>query len=178
GPDTVVPVERTDQPRMRAPLPGHVRVPADWPAGRNVRTAGSDLAAGEVILPAGTRLDGAALAALAAVGIAEVDAYRRARVAVIGTGDELVSGGAPLRAGQVPDSNGVLLRATLADFGAEVAWHRTCGDDPADFGALVDEAVAGGSDLLLTTGGASVGAHDVARHVLGERGVEFTAVAI
>src|SRR5699024_539234 len=142
GPDTVVPVERTDQPRMRAPLPEHVRVPADWPAGRNVRTAGSDLVAGEVLLPSGTRLDGAALAALAAVGVAEVEVYRRARVAVIVTGDELVSGGGPLRAGQVPDSNGILLGATLADFGAEVAWHRTCGDDPTEFGALVDEATS------------------------------------
>lgn len=178
APDTVVPVEYTDQPLMRAPLPERVRVPAEWPAGRNVRGKGSDLAAGAHVLPAGVRLDGAALAALTAVGVGDVLVHRRVRVAIIVTGDELAAGGAPPAAGQVPDSNGILLRATLADFGADVMWHRTCPDDPARFTALVREALSGGADLLVTTGGASVGAHDVARHVLSRHGVHFAAVAI
>ncbi|QGH68248.1 hypothetical protein GCE65_00970 [Pseudactinotalea sp. HY158] len=147
-------------------------------AGRPQRARrGSDVPAGAEILAAGTRLDGAALAALAAVGVGSVRVHPRVRVAIIVTGDELAATGADLAPGQVPDSNGILLRATLSDFGADVRRHHTCSDSPEAFGALIDDAAAD-VDLVITTGGASVGAHDVARQVLTTRGVRFAAVAI
>jgi len=175
GANTVIPVEFTDHPSTRAPLPGAVRVPGDWPAGRNVRVAGSDVRAGEELLAEGTRLDGAALAALAGVGISRVKVWPQVRVGVIVTGDEVVTENPG--PGQVLDSNSLLIGAGIAQFGGALTRAHTSSDDPEAFDALVTRT-AGEVDLLLTTGGASVGAHDVARHVLSARGVNFSSVGI
>ncbi len=184
GTDTVVPVEQTDQPLARAPLPDRVCLPTGWAAGRHVRVRGSDVAAGSELVPAGTLLDGAALAALAGCGVFSVAVRPRPRVAVIVTGDELVTldeisiAGGTLGAGQVLNSNSVLVVGTLRSFGVDVVAEATCGDDPADFDAALVRAHQAGVDCIVTTGGASVGAHDVARHVLGDHGVTFRSVAI
>ncbi len=184
GADTVVPVEDTDQPVARAPLSAKVRIPADWPAGRHVRVAGSDVAAGEELLAAGTRLDGASLAALAGSGVFSVPVHPRPKVAVIVTGDELMSldevsiAGGALPPGKILDSNATLVAETLRSFGVEVVTTETTSDDPADFDAALVRAHQAEVDCIVTTGGASVGAHDVVRHVLGDLGVTFTSVAI
>src|SRR5699024_329337 len=91
GANTVVPVEFTDHPTTRAPLPTNVRVPSDWPPGLNIRVAGSDVRAGEELIGRGTVLDGAALAALAGVGVEHVPVWPQVRVGVIVTGDEVVT---------------------------------------------------------------------------------------
>lgn len=175
GANTVIPVEFTDHPSTRAPLPPTVKLPGDWPPGRNIRREGSDVGAGEEILPAGTVLNGAALAALAGVGVSQVRAHPQVRVGVIVTGDEVVA--AAPGPGQVLDSNSILIAAAITEFGGLLIHARTSSDDPALFNQAVSEVLPG-VDLLLTTGGASVGAHDVARHVLSERGVEFASVGI
>lgn len=175
GANTVVPVEFTDHPTTRAPLPTNVRVPSDWPPGLNIRVAGSDVRAGEELIGRGTVLDGAALAALAGVGVEHVPVWPQVRVGVIVTGDEVVTHDPG--PGQVLDSNSLLLADGVRRFGGRLAHARTSSDDPDEFNRIVDELL-GEVDLLLTTGGASVGAHDVARHVLTERGVRFSAVGI
>ncbi len=184
GADTVVPVEDTDQPVARAPLPATVRIPAGWPTGTHVRVQGSDVAAGSELVPAGTVLDGAALAALAGCGVFSVPVRPRPKVAVIVTGDELMSlddvsiAGGTLTDGHILNSNSTLVAATLRSFGAEVVSEATSSDDPAAFDACLAAAHQAGVDVIVTTGGVSVGAHDVVRHVLGGHGVTFTSVAI
>lgn len=175
GANTVVPVEFTDHPTTRAPLPETVEVPGDWPADQNIRHAGSDIGLGEEVLAANTRLTGPALAALAGVGVGRVQVWPVVRVGVIVTGDEVVaSNPGP---GQVLDSNSLLIHHAIGEFGGEVIEARVCSDDPRKFERTINE-VTDQVDLLITTGGASVGAHDVARYVLSDMGVEFVSVGI
>ncbi|MBS1847435.1 MAG: molybdopterin molybdotransferase MoeA [Actinobacteria bacterium] len=184
GTDTVVPVEHTDHPSAHEPLPETVRLPADWPGDRHVRHRGSDVQAGSEVLPAGTPLDGAALTALMAAGVFSAPVRSRARVGIIVTGDELVSlddvsiAGGVVGDGKILDSNATLVRATLESFGAEVVFEETSSDDPDAFDAALGRAWQVGIDCLITTGGASVGAHDVTRRVLAAHGVVFVAVAM
>lgn len=184
GTDTVVPVEDTDHPSMHRPLPETVRLPADWPEGRHVRKRGTDVAAGQELIGAGTRLDAAALSALMAAGVLSVPVRPRVRAGVIVTGDEIVTvqdiwaAGGALAEGLVVNSNSVLVAETLRAFGADVVFDETCSDDSGELDGLLGRAFTAGIDLLITTGGASVGAHDVARAVLGDAGVAFRAVAM
>lgn len=184
GTDTVVPVEATDHPASHGPLPERVRLPAEWPAGRHVRVRGTDVAAGSELIARGTVLDGATLAALAACGVLSVPVRPRVRVGVVVTGDEVMTlqqmwaADGALADGHVLNSNSVLVAETLRGFGCDVVFEETSSDDPDDFDGCLARAWATGVDLLVTTGGASVGAHDVVRKVLSGVGVEFSAVAM
>ena len=175
GADAIVPVEDTDIAPGPVPLPPRVQVRAPARPGRHIRRRGEDLAQGEVALTAGTVLTPAAVAAAASVGYGEVAAIRRPRVAVIATGAELRPPGQPLGHGQIPDSNSLLLSGLVRQFGAE-AHTATTSDDPEEFRAVLDEAAAG-ADLILTTGGVSVGAFEVVRQATGAR-CEFVTVAM
>ena len=147
-------------------------------SGANVRPAGGDSGAGDTIVEAGTRLEPRHLAALAAAGVPEVRVARRPRAAVVVTGSELRQPGETLQPGQIYETNGILLEAQLRSAGAEV--------DRA--GAVVDEeaahreALAQGleADVLVTSGGVSVGPHDLVRAISAELGVEevFWGVAV
>jgi len=136
-----------------------VVVPAGLKPGANVRPAGEDIPLGHAALRAGQRLRPQDVALAAAFGLAQVEVVRRIRVAVFSTGNELVSPGEARAAAQLFDSNRFMLMAMLARLGCEVA----------DFGILRDERaslagalrqVAGGHDLILTTGGVSTGEED------------------
>jgi len=132
-------------------------------AGENVRQAGEDVAAGALALPAGVRLGPRQLALLAAVGVEEVEVSRRPRVALLSTGDEVVTG-------RTPDSNGLALAGALAALGAEVDRRRV----PDDLGALaaaLGDALAH-SDAVVTVGGVSIGAHDHVRAAVEQVGGE------
>jgi molybdopterin molybdotransferase len=172
GADAVVPVEyvgRSDN---------NIEVKEDWGAGANVRPRGGDVAAGDVVVPAGARLDAARLAAAAACGASSVVCARPPRAAVLATGSELVAPGDPLRPGQIYETNTLMLSAALAYAGAEVAIQPPVADDEA---ALRDALERGlGADVLVTSGGVSVGEHDLVRAVERELGVEevFWRVAI
>lgn len=164
GADTVVPVERVDE---RA---GTVVVP-DCEPGRNVRRAGEDMRAGETVLAAGTRIGAAELAVLVAAGRGRVRCGARPRVAVIATGDELADPGAPLRPGQIHNSNAFALAALAERAGALVADRRRVPDDPDATRAALAGALAA-ADVVCVSGGVSVGAHDHVRPSLAELGVE------
>lgn len=146
--------------------------------GANVRPRGGDVGAGDVVVEAGTALGAAQLGALAAAGIAEVACTRRPRAAVLTTGTELRPPGEPLAAGQVYEANGLMLAAQLAGAGAEVERLAAVADDERAHRQALERGLA--ADVLVTSGGVSVGPHDLVRRVEAELGVEevFWGVAV
>lgn len=174
GADAVVPVESTDQPAGAVPLPSHVRILEAVEPGRHVRRAAEDLAAGDLVLAAGTPLTPAAISAAASVGYGELSVRTRPRVAVIATGAELVEPGRALAEGEIPDSNSVMVAALAAQAGADVVAVARSGDDPRALADLLAGLPA--VDVVFTTGGVSAGAYEPVRQ-LGA-GLEFCAVAM
>ena len=174
GADAVVPVEDTDQPLGEAPLSESVVVGATSP-GRHVRRRGEDVTVGDVVLRAGQRWTPAAAGAAASIGYATVRLRRRPKVAVLASGSELVPPGRPLGFGQIPDSNSFLISGLVERFGGEVMLARAVSDDAAEFREALAEAA--GADLIVTSGGVSVGAFEVVRQVV-EGDVEFVKVAM
>ena len=171
GADAVVPVERTRRAE------GGVTVERVEP-GDNVRLRGGDIRAGDLVASAGTELGGPRLGGLAAAGVAVLRCARRPRVTILATGSELRRPGEPLGPGQIYESNTVLLAAQVASAGGEA----TVLDAVADDERATREALERGldADVLLTSGGVSVGPHDLVRGALSGLGVEevFWRVAV
>jgi molybdopterin molybdotransferase len=138
--------------------------------GANVRPAGGDIRAGEIVVGTGARLGAAQLAALAAAGIAEVRVARRPRAAVVVTGSELRPPGEPLAPGEIYEANGILLEAQLVSAGAEVERMSSVVDEEAAHREAISRGLD--ADVLVTSGGVSVGPHDLVRAIAAELGVE------
>jgi molybdopterin molybdotransferase len=172
GADAVVPVEDTTVED------GVVTFAHATRSGVFVREAGSDLRAGDELLPGGLRLASRHLAALSAAGITEVAVESRVRVAVISTGSELVAPGEPLGPGQISDSNGTALVAAARDVGAEIVLQGRVVDDREAFKALLDAAVAADAELILTSGGISQGEYEVVRETLEPKGALVDVLAM
>jgi molybdopterin molybdotransferase len=178
GADSVVPVEDTDAPAGVADLPGEVLVRVAVAPGRHVRRAGSDLVEGDVVLAAGTHLGPAAIAVLAASGHARVSVHGRPRLAVLATGDELVPVGQALGPQAIPDSNTESLAAQATEAGADVLRLGIARDDVEDVRARMVTGIAA-SDVVVVSGGVSVGAHDVVKSAFEALGrLELWRVAI
>lgn len=154
----------------------HVVVGVTMTAGRHIRGIGEDVATGDLILPAGSLLGAAQLAALVAHNVASVSVYPRPRVAVLSTGDELVPLGTPPGPAQLVDSNGPGLQAAAEAAGAEVVHRAHVSDDPAAFRDVI--AALRDVDLIVTSGGVSMGAYDVVKAELADRGIRFENVAM
>jgi molybdopterin molybdotransferase len=160
GADAIAPVEDVEEAGDAIRLPAAVR------PGAHVRRRGEDLRAGEVALTAGTVVGPGEVSVLASAARLEVPVFRRARVAILSTGDELVEPGRPIGPGQVCDSNGVALAAAV----------RLCGGEPIDLGiarddrpalrALLERGLA--ADVLLTSAGVSAGDRDLVREILDQ----------
>lgn len=148
---------------------GKVHVPAGQRRGQNLRRAGEDLALGGVALPAGKRCGPSELGLVASLGIAEVVVRRRLRVAFFSTGDELASIGKPLAPGEVYDSNRYTLFGALTRLGCELLDMGVVRDDPAALEAAFREASAS-ADVVLTSGGVSVGDADFIRELVNRLG--------
>ncbi|MDF0487263.1 molybdopterin molybdotransferase MoeA [Sphingomonas sp. H39-1-10] len=146
-------------------------------AGRNVRRAGLDFHAGDVLVPAGARITPARIAVAATGGHGALPVRRRVRVATVATGDELVAPGAPLPPGALPESNGAMLAAMLADLPVEVI---DLGILPDRLDTITAAFAAVEADILVTTGGASVGDHDLVRPALEAAGgnLDFWRIAL
>ena len=146
-----------------------VLVPAECKPGANIRAAGDDLRAGATIAAAGTRLAPQHLGLAASVGIEKLRVYRRLKVAVLATGDELTMPGQPLKPGRIYNSNGITLAALLQSFGCEVVNLGIVRDTlPASMEALSWGAQA--VDLVLSSGGVSVGEEDHIKQAVQELG--------
>ncbi|WP_400997039.1 gephyrin-like molybdotransferase Glp [Agromyces sp. GXQ0307] len=180
GADAVVPVEDTEAVDGSGSVDGSgpVRILRARAAGEYVREAGSDLAPGADVLPAGVRLAPRHLAAAAASGLTELLVRERVRVAVVSTGSELVEPGTPLGPGELPDANGVALRAGVDACGAVVVHTGRVRDDVAALRAELDAAVDAGAELILTSGGISKGAYEVVRELIEPLGAWVGSVAM
>jgi molybdopterin molybdotransferase len=163
GADAVVPWEDTEA------RGGEVAVLREFSQGRNVRPQGEDVRAGDRVLAPGSILRAVHLGVLASLGLTHVRAHPRPRVALLSTGDELVEPGRPLRPGQVYDTNRTLLAALCGAAGARVVAAGLAVDDPGSVASWLSDH-AGRADLLVTSGGASVGEHDWLRDVLSREG--------
>jgi molybdopterin molybdotransferase len=155
-----------------------IQIPNAVAGGANVRNPGGDVVAGGLVVGAGLRLGPAQIGAVAAAGVAEVVCARRPRAAVLTTGTELRPPGSPLGPGEVYEANGVMIAAQLAATGAEVRRLDAVADDEDAHRRSLEEGLE--SDVLVTSGGVSVGPHDLVRRVEAELGVEevFWRVAV
>ena len=180
GADTVLIQEEAAREPAPTETGGDILILAgEGPArlGRNTRARGLDFSAGDVLVRAGERLTPARIAVAATGGHGTLRVRRAVRVAVAATGDELVPAGSDATGLQLPESNGVMLAAMLADLPVEVI---DIGILPDRLDALRDAFAAVDADLLVTTGGASVGDHDLVRPALEAAGgtIDFWRVAL
>jgi len=183
GADAVLPVEYAREEE------GHVLPRRPVRTGENIRRAGEDVAAGQALLPAGQQLRAAEVAVLAAAGVAGIECAQRPRVAILGSGDELIPPGQPLGPGQIHDSNTYALAALVHEAGAEPAHVAHLPDESAATRRAISQALSPelhqldhpvdsqvdavrGVDVLIVAGGVSVGRHDHVKAALAELGVE------
>jgi len=172
GAECVVPVEKTDAGIDTVQIRGAVD------AGAYIRRAGEDVIVGDTVVRAGTLLSARHLAVIAAVGKGHLVVHPRPRVAVLSTGSELVEPGTPLTKGMISDSNSFLLVAAANEAGAQAYRVPPVKDDAEAFAAAISDQLHR-ADLILTSGGVSMGAYDTVKEVFTEMGtVEFTKVAM
>ncbi len=164
GADSVIPIEYV------VDNDNEVEIPNTVVHGDNVRPRGGDVAAGDVVVPSGARLGAAQIGALAAAGLDHVVVARRPTISMLATGTELRRPGELLEPGQIYEANGVLLATAFTTAGADVEVLPVVTDDEASHRQALERGLA--ADVLVTSGGVSVGPHDLVRRILGELGVE------
>lgn len=163
GADTVIMQEQVEV------TPGGILINGDIDANQNIRRRGQDLAKGTLALKKGTKIRPQEMGLLASMGVAEVAVMRKLRVAIFSTGDELVDPGQPLAAGQIYNTNRFTLLGLLAEAGCDVTLCETLRDNRTVTRETLERA-ATQADLIITSGGVSVGEEDHVRAVLEESG--------
>ncbi len=174
GADAVIMVEQTE-----ATDDGGVECRHSVPPGQNVTFAGTDIARGETVLRQGQRLTSREIGVLAAIGLAEVDVWRRPRVAIVSTGNEIVAPGSPVRPGAVFDSNAAIIGAAVEELGGEAVQLGIVEDDDAQLEAVLERGMD--ADMVILSGGTSKGAGDLSYRVvsrLGNPGIVAHGVAL
>jgi molybdopterin molybdotransferase len=166
GADAVIPVEDVEVKN------GTIRITDAVTAGSSVFPPGDDARQGDCLAAVGEVVSAAMLGILAAAGVQHVEVFRRPRVAIVCTGDELVAIDAMPAYGQIRNSNASVLLAALEALGAQVPSARTVGDDPAALRIALASAITE-ADLVVTTGGASVGERDLVKATCEQLGVVF-----
>jgi molybdopterin molybdotransferase len=173
GTDTVVMQEQAE-----VGAAGKIRIDADHRVGENIRQAGEDVNQGETVIEAGARLSPADLGVLASLGIGQLQVKRKPVVAFFSTGDELVSIGSPLEPGKIYDSNRYSLHGMLSRMAVDIIDLGVVRDDPDSMREVLLQASTR-ADLIISTGGVSVGEADYIKPVLEELGTtEFWKIAI
>ena len=172
GADAVVPVEETDFDIRDAgsPAPGQVQIFKAAKPGANIRTRWMDMKTGEFVLEKGHRLKPQDLGLLAMLGTAKVEVYRKPRIALLSSGDELVGVDDPLEPGKIRDSNSYMLAALIESAHAEAIQLGVANDTRASVEALFGRAVEQNADMILSSAGVSVGAFDFIREVVQSNG--------
>jgi len=172
GADAVVMVEETE-----ADDSSWVRILAAAQPRQNIGRQGADIQKGQTVLQSGTVLNASRLGAAAALGLSGIEVYARPRVAILSTGNEIVDAGAPLAPGQIYDINKVTLTAVVSDHGGVPVPLRTVVDSLDDLTRAVDECLD--HDLLVFSGGSSVGHRDLIMDVIAARGeILFHGIAV
>lgn len=183
GADAVVPVEMTSAwrgPRASSTvaLPRFVEIHGAVAPGEHVRRREDDVAVGSRVMVAGQRVTAGAVALAAAVGRDRVSVVRRPRLAIVATGDEVIAPGEPVQPGRIHDANSAGLAVLARRAGAATRTLGIAGDDMAAVGSLLREAIAW-ADVVVATGGVSVGVRDVVKDAFDEVGsVDFWRVAV
>ena len=171
GADAVIMVEETTAIGVL------VSVMATVQPRQNVGAQGADIGTGQTVIEDGTVLNASRLGAIAALGITSVEVYARPRVAILSTGNEIVEPGQPLAPGQIYDINRFALAAVVDEHGGIAVPHRTAADTLDDLSTAVDACL--GEDVLVFSGGSSVGERDLILDVLASRGeVLFHGIAV
>ena len=173
GADAVVIVEETERNGET------IRVYASVEPRQHVGRRGADIRSGEALLQPGDLLTPSRVGSIAALGLAEIDVYDRPRVGLLSTGDEIVEPGVPLAPGQIYDVNRFTMASVIAAHGGTATRHPIAGDSVAVLGAAVEAIIEGGADILVFSGGSSVGERDLTLDVMRERGeVLFHGIAV
>jgi len=165
GADSVIQVELT---RAGGVNNDYVEILQEVAPGKNIRPAGEDIRCGEVVLKKGTEIRAWDIGVLATLGYANVPVIRRTRVAILGTGDEIIEIDQPLQPGKIRNSNSYLLEAVVRDAGAEPYRLGVAADTVESLREKLQEALS--YDLILTSGGVSVGDFDLVKDILIEQG--------
>ncbi|MGI8975600.1 MAG: molybdopterin molybdotransferase MoeA, partial [Thermomicrobiales bacterium] len=162
GADAVVPVEST------SPAEDHVVIhQEDVRPGANIRPVGSDLRRGDLVLLAGSRLQPPHIGLIASLGIADIEVARKPRISIIATGDEVIDPGTPLEPGQIYDANRFSLATAVIDAGAEISWIGLAPDNREHLQSLIEQRMET-DDIILTSGGVSMGDMDYIKAILFE----------
>lgn len=174
GADAVVPVEDTLLSGGRTDFhgvnPETIAIARPAGAGANIRSRGMDIRQGQVLLNKGRKLKPQDVGLLASIGKSTIRVYRKPRIALFSSGDELVQPGSPLGPGQIYDSNQFVLAAILEREGAQVIRLGVSPDDPEHISAYLQRAVEEKVDLIVSSAGVSVGAYDFVRQVIERHG--------
>lgn len=172
GANAVIPVEDTNanHHQVDSKLPETISFNKKLNAGDYVRTKGSDIHVGEIVLQKGRVLKPQDLGLLATLGIANVEVYKKPRVALLSSGDELLDVHAPLEEGKIRDSNSYTLASLLENANVEVLRLGVAKDTKEAVTKLFDEAVNQKADLILSSAGVSVGAYDFIKEVIESHG--------
>jgi molybdopterin molybdotransferase len=172
GSDAVVMVEESEKEAS-----GEVRIFTPVYPRQNVGRRGADIQAGQVVLRAGDVLNASRVGALAALGATHVEVYAKPRVAILSTGNEIVDPGRPLAPGHIYDINRFTLAAVVAEHGGTPEPHRTAADTIEDLSRAIDDCLD--ADLLVFSGGSSVGERDLILDVIGQKGeILFHGIAV
>jgi molybdopterin molybdotransferase len=172
GADTVVIQENTEAEG------DIVTIISETAPGKNIRKAGLDFREGDILIRKGSQLVPHTLALAASMNHASLTVFRRPKVFVVTTGDELVLPGNALRPGQIIASNSLALMALAREAGADAMDLGIAPDTREALSRIIDKAIAAGADLIVTSGGASVGDHDLVKPVLDELGFTFSFVKV
>ncbi|MBK9207360.1 MAG: molybdopterin molybdotransferase MoeA [Anaerolineales bacterium] len=172
GADAVIPVEHTDFNERSAgqPAPQHVTFTRIVKTGENIRLRGTDLPAGNMVLKKGHFLKPQDLGLLAMLGIANIQVYKKPRIALLSTGDELLKVDEPLTAGKIHDSNSYALAALIESANAEVIYLGIANDTRESVKSLLQKAIAENVDLIVSSAGVSVCAFDFVQDLIESNG--------
>ena len=172
GANAVIPVEDTDFHNHAAGTTAPEIISFERPlkAGENIRTRGMDIHAGEIVLKKGQTLKPQDLGLLAMLGFANVQVYKKPRIALLSSGDELLAVDAPLESGKIRDSNSYTLAASIESAGSEVIRLGVAKDTRESVEALFQKALSENVDLILSSAGVSVGAFDYVKEVIEANG--------
>ena len=172
GADAVIPVEDTDFNDRSAGTvaPKTVTISRPTQPNENIRPRGTDVRVGDVVLQKGHRINAQTAGVLAMLGHAQVQVYKRPRVALLSSGDELIEVDAPLEPGKIHDSNSYMLATLIESANAEVLRLGVAKDVRASIQGLIEKAVDQKADLIITSAGVSVGAFDFVKEVVESNG--------